>query len=121
MRLFSSNIALSVGDRSVTYEELESSSEKVASHLQAHEMGKGDHIAILAENRPEWGIAFFGIAKIGATAVCMDSLLREKEIEFILKDSQSVCIFVSETFLQTINNISGSLPNDICVCRPRKM
>ena len=110
-RLFSGNIALSLGDRSVTYEELDSSAEKIASHLQAHKMGKGDHIAILSENRTEWGIAFFGIVKTGATAVCMDSLLKEKEIEFILKDSGAACIFASETFAPILNNISGSLPD----------
>ena len=108
---FSDNIALSLGDKSVTYDDLENSSEKVASHLQSCDVRKGDHIAILSENRTEWGIAFFGIVKVGAAAVCMDSLLEEKEIEFILKNSESVCVFTSETFVQMLNNISDSLPN----------
>lgn len=109
--LFPDNIALSIGDKFITYKELKILSEKLTSYLQAYGIKKGDHIAILSENRPEWGIAFFGIIKVGATAVCMDSFLKEKEIEFILRDSESVYIFASETFVQILKDISGSLSN----------
>ncbi|GAG43462.1 unnamed protein product, partial [marine sediment metagenome] len=108
---FSGKTALSMCDNTITYEKLKRLSEKTASHLQTHGIKRGDHVAILSENRPEWGIIFFGIAKAGATAVCMDPFLTTKEIEFILKDSESVCIFASESFVNTLKEISGSFPN----------
>jgi len=110
-QLFLDNIALSMEDKVITYKELNDFSEKVASYLQTNRIKKGDNIAIISENRPEWGIAFFGITKVGATAVCMDPFLKEKEIEFILNDSESAYVFASETFVQTLKNISDSLPS----------
>lgn len=58
---------------------------------------KGDRIAILSENRPEWAISDFGILKTGAVNVPMFSTLTAAQVGYILKDSGSKIICVSTT------------------------
>jgi len=71
---------------------------------------KGDRIAILSESRPEWAIAFFGIISCAAVVVPLDVKLSEKEIQFILNDSQAKCLFVSGSYLHKVKKLRSVLP-----------
>ena len=57
---------------------------------------KGDKVAIMSPNRPEWNICDFGIMQIGATQVPMYPTLAENDIRFILNDAEVRLIFVSD-------------------------
>ncbi|NQT94970.1 MAG: AMP-binding protein, partial [Candidatus Omnitrophica bacterium] len=59
--------------------------------------------------RPEWVIACFGIISCGAIMVPIDAKLSEKEIQFILNDSQAKVIFTSEKHLSSLDSISSVL------------
>lgn len=72
---------------------------------------RGDRVAILSESRPEWAVAFFGIVSSAGIIVPMDVKLSETEIEFILNDSGTKCIFVSEKFADLIMRIKPRLIN----------
>src|SRR5215831_15553571 len=67
----------------------------VALALLSWGFGKGDRIAILAENRPEWAIADFACQLIGAVTVPIYSTLTGQQTAFILNDSRCRAIFVS--------------------------
>jgi len=71
---------------------------------------KGDRIAILSENRPEWVEAYFGIITSGAIVLPVDVKLTEKEIQFILNDSRAKCIFTSSEYIGTLDNLKTVLP-----------
>ncbi len=102
---FTEGIALSMGDTSITYKELRDSSERVASYLITQGVRKGEKVALLSENRPEWGVGFFSIINAGATVVVLDPTLKRKEIEFILRDSGTSFIFSSPSLLPLIPNL----------------
>ncbi|HEY1659072.1 MAG TPA: long-chain fatty acid--CoA ligase [Candidatus Sulfotelmatobacter sp.] len=71
---------------------------KVAATARAlHDSGirKGDRIAILSENRPEWTIADFAILLLGAVTVPIYSTLTADQTAFTLRDSGATLIFVS--------------------------
>ena len=53
---------------------------RVASFLPRAGVGKGDRVLLASENRPEWGIAYFGILRAGAAAVPVDPELSEAEV-----------------------------------------
>lgn len=57
---------------------------------------KGDHIALLSCNSPEWLIVYLAGLKIGAVLVCLDYTSTEKELEFTLKHSDSSILIVSD-------------------------
>ena len=60
---------------------------------------KGDKVAIMSPNRPEWNICDFGIMQIGATQVPMYPTLAGNDIKFILKDADIKLVFVSDKTL----------------------
>jgi long-chain acyl-CoA synthetase len=70
---------------------------------------KGDRVAILSENRPEWAAAYFGILSCGGIILPIDIKLTDAEIKFILNDSQAKCIFVSGKYIDTLDRLKGCL------------
>jgi long-chain acyl-CoA synthetase len=88
-----------------------------------HEMGvkRGDRVAILSENRPEWTMADFAILAAGAVSVPVYPTLLGWQIEYILNDAGTVAIFCSDKEqLDKILEIHSHVPclNNIIVCDP---
>ena len=67
----------------------------VARALQKWDLQKGDHVAILSENRPEWQIADFACLLLGIVDVPIYSTLPADQIVYLLQDSGTRAIFVS--------------------------
>lgn len=95
--------------RKFSYLELGRRAVDVSSALIKLGIQKNDRIAILSESRPEWVIAGFGIISCAAIIVPIDVKLSEKEIQFILEDSQAKCVFVSEKYFATVDNLKTIL------------
>jgi long-chain acyl-CoA synthetase len=72
---------------------------------------RGDRVAILSENRPEWAIADYACLCIGATDVPIYPTLPAGQIRYILQDSGSVAIAVSTADqLAKVMEIRAELP-----------
>jgi len=72
---------------------------------------RGDRVAILSENRPEWAIADFACLTAGMTDVPIYPTLPSDQIAYILKDSGTSAIFVSnKEQAEKIRQIRSSLP-----------
>jgi long-chain acyl-CoA synthetase len=97
---FSNQCAISLGDSSLTYDELNQLSGKIAARLSASGLKKSDRVGILSKNCPEWGAVFFGIMRIGGIAVCMDMFLTTDELAAVLENSETSCIFVSRALAE---------------------
>ncbi len=85
-----------VGKEPTTYKELGEKVNRVASFLHDSGVGPGDRVAILSENSPNWGVAYFGITSIKAIAVPILNDFHATEIHHILRHSGAVALFVSE-------------------------
>jgi len=81
--------------KKLTYHEILVNTKSIASHLLNTGIKKGNRIAIIAENRPEWCEAYLAIALSGCIAVPMDAQLGSHEIINLLVDSGSKAIFYS--------------------------
>jgi long-chain acyl-CoA synthetase len=66
-----------------------------AQGLKALGVRKGDRIAILSENRPEWTIADFAILLLGAVTVPVYATLTPEQTAYTLRDSGATVVFVS--------------------------
>jgi long-chain acyl-CoA synthetase len=66
-----------------------------AGTLRGWGIRKGDRIAILSENRPEWTIADFSILLLGAVTIPVYATLTPEQTAFTLNDSGATIIFVS--------------------------
>lgn len=76
--------------------------------LQEWGIQKGDRVAILSENRPEWSIADFAILLLGAVTVPVYATLTPEQTAFTLRDSGATVIFLSsEHQLRKVKSIIG--------------
>ncbi len=72
---------------------------------------KGDRVAILSENRPEWAMADFATLFLGAVTVPTYSTLTGEQTAFVLRDSGARVIFVStKPQLDKVLAIRGQVP-----------
>lgn len=66
-----------------------------ARTLQSWGIGRGDRVAILAENRPEWAIADYATMLIGAVVVPVYPTLTAEQIAWLLRDAGVRIVFLS--------------------------
>jgi len=76
-----------------TYQDYRERVNAVAKGLLALGLHKGDHIAVLAANLPEWPLLMFGAAKAGLVLVTINPLLQAAEVEYILKQGDVQALF----------------------------
>ena len=95
----------------ISYTELGESVDAFSKGLNALGVQKGDRVALLSENRPEWAITDFGCLKAGAVTVPMFSTLTAAQVGYILKDSGSKIICVSTSSqLEKVTAIRDEVP-----------
>jgi long-chain acyl-CoA synthetase len=83
----------------------------VAKALQAWGIGRGDRVAILSENRPEWTIADFAVLLIGAVTVPIYATLTDEQTAYILRDGGARAVFVSSARqLEKVTAVLDQLP-----------
>ena len=87
------------GYRTYTYKEFYNTSQAITHFLITSGIKKGDRIAIVLENRPEWGMIYFAILFAGGIAVPVDPQSNQEETNFILSDSESKVVFTSSEHL----------------------
>ncbi len=85
-----------VGERALSYRELETCSRLTAAMLIRAGVGPKDRVAILSESMPAWGIASLGIARAGAVAVPLLVDFRATQVAEILEHAGAKVAFVSK-------------------------
>src|SRR3954464_13889267 len=81
--------------RSISHRELAERVRHCALGLREVGLQRGDRVAILSENRPEWAIADYACLTAGLTDVSIYPNLPAEQVRYILADSGSAAIFVS--------------------------
>lgn len=81
-----------------TFEQLEADACRIARGLLGLGVEKGDRVAIWATNVPEWVILQFALAKIGAILVTVNTALQRREVEYLLRQSETSTLFLISGF-----------------------
>jgi long-chain acyl-CoA synthetase len=92
-----------------TFGEVHHYAARVGSALLASGAQHQDRVMLVGENRPEWGIAFFGILRAGCTAVPVDKEISEPEIVNIARRSEAKICLVSEQLLEKHPTLENAL------------
>jgi fatty-acyl-CoA synthase len=95
---YAHRVALIFGDRKLTYKELNHEVNKLAKGLVKLGTKKGDHVSIWLPNSFEWVICKFAIIKAGAVMIPVNTRYKSREVEYILKQSDSVTLFMADRF-----------------------
>ncbi len=85
---YAGKTAIVLGERRVSYAELNETSNKVANALLKMGVGKGDRVATLLSNSPEFVTVYFGIIKAGGIAVPLDIRYKIEELTSLFGSCQ---------------------------------
>jgi long-chain acyl-CoA synthetase len=102
---FPKNTAYVFEDESTSYEQYYTQIEKFAAALHSLGVKFTDKVALYLPNIPSYLISYFAVNRIGAIVVPCNAAYREKEIGFILKDSEAETIVVLEDMLSILKNL----------------
>jgi long-chain acyl-CoA synthetase len=97
-----------VGERTLTYKEVNDRINALTRFLEDLEIKKGDKVAILGTNMPHWGIAYLTIAFMGAVVVPLLPDFMPNEIDNILNHAEAKAILVSESLMQKMESVQGN-------------
>ncbi|WJQ08096.1 long-chain fatty acid--CoA ligase [Geobacillus stearothermophilus] len=104
---FGSQPALTFYDKTITYAELAAAVNRFASSLQARGVQKGDRVAIMLPNCPQYVIAYYGILQAGAIVTQVNPMLVERELAYLLKDSGAKMIVIYEPLYPRLAAVRG--------------
>ncbi len=105
-----------VGEENYTFRQLGDDVLKIAGLLKKLGIKKGDKVALLSNNMPNWGKAFFAISWVGATVVPILPDFHTNEVKAILKHSEAKVMFISEGLYTSLDEeITGMLNHLILV------
>ena len=92
-----------------TFADLRARARQVSELLGRLGVKRGDRVALMMENRPEWMATYLGIAACGVTVVPVDAKLQTHEVSHIMRDSEAVAFIGSGKVWPLVHDIMGSL------------
>ncbi len=92
-------IAVICDERKLTYGELEATTNRLANALVSLGLHRGQKVLVMLPNIPEFVVSYFGILKPGGVVVPINILYKDREIEFLLEDSEAVALVACTEYL----------------------
>ena len=102
---YADKTAIVMGERRLSYAELDEASNKMAHALLRLGVGKGDRVALLLTNSPEFVAIYFGVVKIGAIAVLLDPKYKLAELFSLCDDSQPRVLIAESPCFEQISPV----------------
>jgi crotonobetaine/carnitine-CoA ligase len=97
-------------DRQFSYADLDVASSRVAAGLQTLDLEAGAHVAVMMSNRPEFLFLDFGLSKMGAVEVPVNTAFIGELLRYLLRHSDSRAIVVEGPFLPALMEVVQDLP-----------
>jgi long-chain acyl-CoA synthetase len=97
-------VFINLGEKGMTYREMDESSNKIANALIKLGIRKGDRVSIVLPNVLEYAAIYFGIVKSGAIAVPLDARYKADELESLYNNSQPRIMISGSPFLEALDS-----------------
>ncbi|MBC7379069.1 MAG: long-chain-fatty-acid--CoA ligase [Burkholderiaceae bacterium] len=107
---YAARTAYSFMGKDITYGQTDSLSAALAAYLQSLGLVKGDRVAIMMPNVPQYPVAVAAILRAGFVVVNVNPLYTPRELEHQLKDSGSKAIIIIENFATTLEQCLSATP-----------
>ena len=112
-----SKVAYSFMGKEVTFGETDSLSVAFGAYLQSLGLSKGDRVAIMMPNVPQYPVTVAAILRAGFVVVNVNPLYTPRELEHQLKDSGSKAIVIIENFAHTLEQCIANTPvKNVVLC-----
>jgi long-chain acyl-CoA synthetase len=102
--------AYSFMGQDISYAKTDDLSQVFAAYLQSLGLNKGDRVAIMMPNVPQYPVAVAAILRAGLVVVNVNPLYTPRELEHQLKDSGAKAIVIIENFASTLEKCIAATP-----------
>lgn len=106
--MYPQNNALSFYGRKITYGELQKAVYGFAASLQKNGIQKGDRVAIMLPNCPQYVISYYGTLAAGAIVTQVNPMLVEREVEHIMNDSGAETLVVLDALYPRVKSVQNN-------------
>ncbi|MCK6434863.1 MAG: AMP-binding protein, partial [Aquabacterium sp.] len=96
--------------RSFTFAEIDEASRALAAWMQSSGLERGDRVAVMMPNVPQYPVAVCAILRAGLVVVNVNPLYTPRELEHQLKDSGAKAIVILENFAATLQQVIEQVP-----------
>ncbi len=110
-RLHGDKVFLVLEDERVTFEQFARATLRLAAQLTSDGVHKGDRVAIVARNLPEWPVAFFAASIVGAIVTPLNAWWTGPELEYGLADSGAKVLIADNERMGRIESHLPALPD----------
>ncbi len=107
---FSERAAYSFMGKDFSFAQTDQDSLAMAAYLQSLGLSKGDRVAIMMPNVPQYPVAVAAILRAGLVVVNVNPLYTARELEHQLKDSGAKAIVIIENFAATLEKCIAQTP-----------
>jgi long-chain acyl-CoA synthetase len=116
-RKHASAVAYSFMGQDISYAQTDELSLAFAGYLQSLGLHKGDRVAIMMPNVPQYPVVVAGILRAGLVVVNVNPLYTPRELEHQLKDSGAKAIVIIENFANTLEKcLASTLVRHVVLC-----
>jgi long-chain acyl-CoA synthetase len=107
---FGARVAYKFMGKAITFAQVDDASRAMAAYLQTLGLDKGDRVAIMLPNVPQYPVAVAAILRAGYVVVNVNPLYTPRELEHQLKDSGAKAIIIVENFATTLQKVLANVP-----------
>lgn len=95
--------------RTLTYQDLQTETNRVANVLAALRIGRETRIVLLLHDDVDFPTIYWGALRAGVIPVCLNTLLTADQYSYLLSDSRAAALFVSAELLPAVTPVLGEL------------
>ena len=92
----------------LTFKEFNDRVDRTARLLREYDVGKNDRVAVYMQNNVETLEAYYGAMKLGALPVPVNHRFKDREVEYVLRDSGSGLIIFDSEAAETVRTLVGN-------------
>jgi long-chain acyl-CoA synthetase len=107
---YGSRMAYKFMGKAISFAAVDEASRALAAYLQAQGLEKGDRVAVMMPNVPQYPVAVAAILRAGYVVVNVNPLYTPRELEHQLKDSGAKLIVMVENFATTLQQVLPAVP-----------
>ncbi len=107
---YANRVAYSFLGKEISYAQTDQESMAMAAYLQSLGLSKGDRVAVMMPNVPQYPVAVAAILRAGFVVVNVNPLYTARELEHQLKDSGAKAIVIIENFAATLEKCLAQTP-----------
>ncbi len=101
---------ITVEGRAHTFGHTWQACRRLGRFLQDNGIGKGDRVAILSANAPEYFLAFYGTLYAGGLVTTLNPLYKEREVLHQLEDCGAKAVFAMQQLMPLVDSVREHLP-----------